>query len=64
MGGECGVQDLADAADGEGGTLDGRMCETDGVRRLCLRGRANFQRALMRAVTGIGTPRTLRGRGS
>ena len=51
------------------------MYETGGMRRLYLRGRANIRKrllvhacgfnlgVLMRALTGIGTPRTLQGQG-
>ena len=51
------------------------MYTTGGMRRLHLRGRANIRKrllvhacgfnlgVLMRALTGIGTPRTLQGRG-
>ena len=51
------------------------MYETGGMRRLYLRGRANIRKrllvhacgfnlgVLMRALTGVGTPRTLQGQG-
>lgn len=51
------------------------MYETGGMRRLYLRGRANIRKrllvhacgfnlgVLMRAATGIGTPRSLQGQG-